>query len=362
MAPDTPLSLVRAAVREMEGYVPGLQPREGQRLVKLNTNENPYTPSPKALAAIRKASDQSLRLYPDPEASPLRAQAASTYGLRTEQVVCGNGSDEILAILMRAFVDEGDAIAYFSPSYSLYPVLADVARARSLTVPLPRVSQRDEAAGIPVPGLQAKVFFLTTPNSPYGFAFPTEWIARLLATFPGIVVADEAYVDFAHESSLPLLSGNPRLIVVRSMSKEYALAGMRVGLAFSHETLARQMMKVKDSYNLGRLSQTAACAALADADYFAGIRERIIATRERFSRRLAGLGFTVLPSEANFLFAVPPAGASAKLLYEKLFSRGYLLRYFPSPALADGLRISIGLDEDMDGLARAIEEETGGGR
>ena len=361
-APDAALALVRGAVRGMEGYVPGLQPSPGQQLVKLNTNENPYPPSPRVLAAIRKAADESLRLYPIPDASPLRERAADTYGLRPEQVLCGNGSDEVLAIVMRAFVDQGDAIAYFYPSYSLYPVLASIARARAVTVALPRVAHRSETAGLPVPSPQAKVFFLTTPNSPYGLAFPAAWVARLLAAFPGIVVSDEAYVDFARESSLPLLADNPRLIIVRSLSKSYSLAGMRVGLAFAHEALVREMLKVKDSYNLSRLAQVASCEALDDQQYFREIRERIVATRERFFARLSGLGFTVLPSEANFLFAVPPARNSAKIVYERLLARGFLVRYFPSPPLSDGFRISIGTDADMDSLASAIEEETHGGQ
>jgi histidinol-phosphate aminotransferase len=358
---DEALGLVRRSVRGMAGYVPGLQPAPGQRLVKLNTNENPYPPSPRVLEALQKASDASVRLYPSPDAAPLRAQAAATYGLAPSQVLCGNGSDEILAIVMRAFVDEGDAIAFFRPSYSLYPVLAAIARGRTREVPLPRVERAEEMSGIPVPAPKARVFFLTSPNSPYGVGFPTAWIGHLLGRFGGIVVADEAYADFAKESSLPLLAANPRLIVVRTLSKAYSLAGMRAGLAFAHESLVREMMKVKDSYNLGRLAQVAACEALADQGYFRKTRDMVVATRERFAARLSSLGCAVLPSAANFVFAVPPGGLAAAALSEKLLARGFLVRHFAAGNVSDGLRISIGTDPEMDALGGAVEEALHGG-
>ena len=361
-AKEEALCLVRRAVREMEGYVPGLQPVPGQRLVKLNTNENPYPPSPRVIEALRSAADGTVRLYPNSEATPLRVQAAATYGLEPEQVMCGNGSDEILSLILRAFVDEGDTIGYFQPSYSLYPVLASIAGARTVSIPLPRVARSREMNDIPVPVVRAKLFFLTSPNSPYGVVFPTKWTARLLAEFPGIVVADEAYVDFADESALPLLAANPRLIIVRTLSKAYSLAGMRAGLAFAEEGLVREMMKVKDSYNVGRLAQVAACEALADAHYFRATRDKVLATRARVAAALAGLGFTVLPSGANFLFAVPPAAHPAKPLYEKLLARSFLVRSLGGPDVSDGLRISMGTDADMDALMSAIQEETDGGK
>lgn len=359
---DGALGFVRQTVRGMAGYVPGLQPGPADRLVKLNTNENPYPPSLRVLEALRKASNESVRLYPSPDAAPLRERAAATYRLGHAQVLCGNGSDEILAILMRAFVDEGDTIAYFQPSYSLYPVLAAIARARTVEIPLPRVSRAEEVTEVPVPTVKAKLFFLTSPNSPYGVVFPAAWIARLLRDFSGIVVADEAYVDFADQSSLPLLADNPRLVIVRTLSKAYSLAGIRVGLSFAHEKLIREMMKVKDSYNVSRLAQVAACEALADQDYFVKTRDMILATRARFSQLLAGIGFAVLPSAANFVFAVPPAGVAALSLFEKLLARGFLVRHLSAPAVSDGLRISIGTDADMSALADALKEEARGGQ
>jgi histidinol-phosphate aminotransferase len=301
-----------------------------------------------------------VRLYPSPDATPIRERAAALYGLKPSQVICGNGSDEILAILMRTFVGEGETIAFFEPSYSLYPVLARIGRARTSSVPLPRVSRASEMADIPVPNPKAKMFLLTTPNSPYGVAFPTAWVEQLLRRFKGIVVADEAYVDFAEESSLPLLASQPRLVIARSLSKAYSLAGMRAGLGFAHEELIREMMKVKDSYNVSCLAQLAARAALEDQECFRTARDRIVATRERFSTALASRGFTVLPSQANFIFAVPPRGLSAGELYEALLSRGFLVRYWRTGPVSDGLRISIGTDADTDALARAIEEVSRG--
>ncbi|MGA2640299.1 MAG: histidinol-phosphate transaminase [Spirochaetia bacterium] len=353
---DEALGFVRRAVRGMDGYVPGLQPGPGEKLVKLNTNENPYPPSSRVLDALHSAAESSVRLYPSPEATPLREKAAALYGLKPSQVICGNGSDEILAILMRTFVGEGETIAFFKPSYSLYPVLAGIGRARATNVPLPRVARSSEMADIPVPSPKAKVFFLTNPNSPYGVGFPTSWVERLLDRFRGIVVADEAYVDFALESSLPLLASHPRLVIARTLSKAYSLAGMRAGLAFAHDDLIREMLKVKDSYNVSRLAQVAACAALEDQECFRTARDRIIATRERFSNALSAQGFTVLPSEANFVFAVPPRDLAAARVYEGLLSRGFLVRHWKTGIASDGLRISIGTDGDMDALARGIEE------
>jgi len=223
-------------------------------------------------------------------------------------------------------------------------------------VPLLRVSRSSEMADIPVPSPKAKVFLLTTPNSPYGVAFPTAWVERLLDRFKGIVVADEAYVDFAEESTLPLLADHPRLVIARTLSKAYSLAGMRAGIAFAHEELIREMMKVKDSYNVSRLAQVTACAALKDDGYFQAMRDRVLATRQRFSAALTGRGFTVLPSGANFVFAVPPHGLPAETVYEELLRRGFLVRWWKTGIVSDGLRISIGTDADMDGLVAAIGE------
>lgn len=352
---ETAIRLVRRCVRLTPGYTPGLQPAPGSSLIKLNTNENPYPPSPRVVEVLKRSVGDELRLYPNSRGDALRLEAARLYGISEERILCGNGSDEILSLIMRVFVGEGDTVSYFLPSYSLYPVLAALSCARTVTIPLPRSIE-----GLPVPAPRAKVFFLSTPNSPYGFGFPTAWIARLLASFPGIVIADEAYVDFAPESSLPLLADNPRLIIVRTLSKTYSLAGMRIGFAFAHERLVEEMLKVKDSYNLSRLAQEAGLAALRDQGYLSGTRRRIMETREKFSVRLREIGFTVLPSDANFVFAMPPAGMEARALFERLHSKGFLVRHFNSPEISDGLRISIGTEADMEALLRTLEEECHG--
>ena len=355
MSTDDAIPLVRKAVRAMSAYVPGLQPGPGERIVKLNTNENPYPPSPRALRALRAAAGPRLRLYPDPACRALRESAARAYGLEPGQVVPGNGSDELLAIVMRTFVDEGGTVACFRPSYSLYPVLAAAAAARIVEVPLPR-----DAREAPIPRVEAAVFFLTTPNAPYGIGFPTAWIERLLASFPGIVVADEAYAEFADETSLPLLASHPRLVIVRTLSKSHSLAGLRVGLAFAHPAVAAEMAKVKDSYNLDRPAQEAAAAAVADTAHTRANRDRIRATRARFAAALARLGFAVPASQANFVFAaVGPGMPGARELYAALLARGFLVRFFDKPGLDDGLRISIGTDAEMDALTRTLGELVG---
>jgi histidinol-phosphate aminotransferase len=344
------MHFVRRNIQEMEGYVPGRQPGPGEEVVKLNTNENPYPPSNRVKETLLRELEGGLQLYPDPETRPLKEAAAALYGLDAEQVICGNGSDEILSLIMMVFVNEGDPVAYFDPSYSLYPVLCEIAGAKKTAVDLPR-----DVSGMIPPRVKAKVFFLTTPNAPYGFSFDNQWIADFLDTFRGVVVADEAYVDFAPHSALPLLDRYPNLIVVRSLSKSYALAGMRIGLGLASADAVFQMNKAKDSYNLNRLSQVAGVAALSDQEYLQTQVRRIVATRERFCHRLRELRFEVLPSNANFVFVLPPAGFEAEDTYHLLYEKGVLVRYFQVPKLRDGLRISIGTDAQMNLLLEILE-------
>jgi histidinol-phosphate aminotransferase len=273
---------------------------------------------------------------------------------------CACGAGKIAVHSRRRF--SADRMACFQPSYSLYPVLAGISRVRTIEIPLPRAALLRDIADIPVPSPRAKVFFLTTPNSPCGPGFPTSWVDRLLSRFKGIVVADEAYADYAGENSLPLLPSHPRLVIVRTLSKSYSLAGLRAGLAFAHPELIREMLKVKDSYNIGRIPQVAACAALEDPAYFRAKRDAVIATRERMRALLTGEGFTVLPSSANFLFVVPPQGLSARALYDALLARGFLVRLLGAASVSDGLRVSIGTDADMDALVHAIREVRHGGQ
>ncbi len=334
----------------LEPYQPGFQPKGGG-FVKLNTNENPYPPAPGAAAAIRKTGEDSLRLYPDPLSVRLREVIAEVYGLPVERIIAGNGSDELLAMALRCFAGEGDRVAFPTPSYSLFGVLARIQGAK------PAAYELDEDFGLPEEffGAKAAIKLIASPNSPTGTIYPIAAIERLLRKTEGMVLVDEAYVDFAEESSLPLLLDFPNLLVTRTCSKSYSLAGLRVGYAFASEEVVSGMMKVKDSYNLNAVSAAAAAAALADREYFQETTARIVAERERLANTLVDLGFRVIPSGANFLLGRPPEGRAGEL-YEALFERKILVRWFDTPRLQEFIRISIGTPEQMDLLTGAIRE------
>jgi histidinol-phosphate aminotransferase len=357
MKPTNPLHYIRPAVRAMAGYTPGRQPAPNTRVIKLNTNENPYPPSPAVATALRHLADDSaaFRLYPNPESRKLRETAATVYGLKSaDMVIAANGSDELLRLLLDAVTDPGDTVGWFTPSYSLYPVLCGIRGVSGRGFPFARQGPEqipDGLAGI-------KLFFLTSPNAPYGTGFSNRFIAKLAEHFAGILVVDEAYADFAEETALDLLAGHPNLIVTRSFSKSYALAGLRIGLGFAAPELIRELDKVRDSYNLDLAAQTAAVAALREREYLAVTVARIRAERSRFTKALTERGFDVYPSQTNFVFARPPAAFPAAALYTYLETRGILVRYFTDPALADGLRITIGTPEQMDAVLAAIDEFT----
>ncbi len=346
-------SYVRPAIGQMAGYTPGLQPPRGSRMIKLNTNENPYPPSPAVAAAIRKAAEnyENLRLYPDPVSRRLREAAAQVYGLKTEQVMAGNGSDELLRILLDTFVDPGEPVGFFDPSYSLYPVLANIrgAAGRTFTFDPEAPEQLPELTGI-------KLFFLTSPHAPYGLGFSNRFVREMAARLDGILVVDEAYVDFAEESALSLLDRCPNLVVTRTFSKSYSLAALRVGLAFAAPDLINEMDKARDSYNLDLLAQEAAVAALLDQTYLEENVARIKKVRREFSRQLAEKQFTVYPSQTNFIFALPPAGCRAADLYEYLRQHQVLVRYFNNPPLDRGVRITVGTPEQMEKVLAVINQ------
>jgi histidinol-phosphate aminotransferase len=337
----------------MEGYVPGEQP-QGRRYIKLNTNENPYPPSPKVLEALKVAATNDLRLYPDPEATALRDKAAQIYGVTPQQVLAGNGSDDLLSMLFRACVDAGSVgqVAYPVPTYSLYDTLVAIQGAEPARVPFPA----DFA--LPIAELlatSARLTIICNPNSPSGTLTPLSAILDFARRATGLVVVDEAYVDFAGETSLSLLGDCPNLVVLRTFSKSFSLAGMRVGLAFGSADVMRELHKVKDSYNLDRLSLAAATAALDDCDWMRANVARVCAAREQLLGDLRGLGFRVLSSQANFVFARPETtGPSAAELYQKLKEAGILVRYFPTPALRDGLRITVGTPDENGSLIAAL--------
>ena len=346
--------LIRACVRDLAGYEPGEQPRQ-PGLVKLNTNENPYPPSPLVAAALAGISAADLRLYPDPRHTRLREVIAGLHGVAPEQVFVGNGSDEILALCTRAFVEDGERIGFFEPSYSLYPVLAAIRNVATDPVEL----TDDFQWPTPGPG-QGALFFLTNPNAPTGVLYPRATVATFCRSYAGVVVIDEAYADFARENCLELALREPNVLVVRSLSKSYSLAGLRLGYAVGPAPLVAALFKLKDSYNVDRVAQALAEAALADPGHMRGNVARIRATRERLTAALRALGFAVTPSEANFVWARPPR-LSARALFEGLRRAGVLVRFFPGPRTGEHVRITVGTDAEVDRLLAAVAELVGGG-
>ena len=337
------MTYFRQNIEAMTGYAPGEQP-QAARIIKLNTNENPYPPSPKAVEALKNFDTDALRKYPEPVSKPVIDAAVEVFGCTADEVLVGNGSDDILTILIRSFASENDTIGWLEPSYSLYPVLTDIQNAKHCSVSLLEdFSLPDDIAD------QAKgctLFFLTYPNAPTANTFCKEKIRRFCDAFEGIVVIDEAYGDFADENCLEIYKEFDNVVVTRSFSKSYSLAGLRVGLAFANKTLVDGMKKVKDSYNVNALSQTMAAAALRDQAYFKETVSKIKATRSRVSEILSKLGFKVLNSETNFIFAIPPIDAAE--YFDALKKENIFIRYFKGERTGKYVRITVGTDEEMD--------------
>ncbi len=326
---------VRKSVAGMSGYVPGEQPADGS-LVKLNTNENPYPPSPRVAEAVTAEVAGAMNLYPRPMADELRSKAAEVYGLDPSQVLAGNGSDELLAIAVRAATVEGESLAFAEPTYSLYETLAAIAGAHVVAL--------DE---------QARVTFVCNPNSPTGAAVPRQEIEAIAGGSEGIVIADEAYVDFGADTAIPLLDSYSNLLVVRSFSKSFSLAGLRLGLAFGDSALIAELAKVKDSYNVSRLAVAAGVAALDDYAWMQANVARVKATRDRVVEELRGKGIRVADSQANF-FWMECDGESGRSVHERLRAAGILVRYFDRSDLAAGVRVTVGTDEQMDAFVAAL--------
>ncbi|MBY0523702.1 MAG: histidinol-phosphate transaminase [Gemmataceae bacterium] len=332
---------LRPNIRAMAGYTPGEQPRDGA-FVKLNTNENPYPPSPRVLDALREAiTAERLRKYPDPMGTAFRQVAGRVLGIDPESILIGNGSDDILTIITRAFVPEGGLIVSPTPSYILYQSLAEIQGARFQTVPY----TADWQLPTPWPVRTANLSFVANPNSPSGTIIDSTSLERLAEEIAGPLVVDEAYVDFADSHCLGLARRNA--IVTRSLSKSAALAGIRFGYAVADPAVVRELVKVKDSYNCDALSLAAAAAAVEDQDYLRSTRARIIATRGRLAESLQKLGFDVTPSQANFVWA-RRSDRPVKPLYEELKRRMILVRYMNYAGHGDGLRVTVGTDAEID--------------
>ena len=372
MIPRGPKQLIRPLVQNLHGYVPGEQPKI-KGLIKLNTNENPYPPSPKALAAVTAAVDERLRLYPNPTAQALREKLAKLHRCRPENILVTNGSDEALALAVRAFVEpkknintlfgkQADRsrtlVQYFTPSYSLYPVLADIHGAVKNPVPL--------KADFELPGIKelkrgkqwdfnAALTLVTTPNAPSGCGAKTAALEKLCRAQKNVVVLDEAYADFAAENALRLALELPNVLVARTFSKAYSLCFQRVGYLVGNPEFIAALDKIRDSYNVNGLGQIAAEATLDDLDYYRANFQKIIATREKVGRELAALGFRVLPSQANFILVRPP-GFPAEEWLEKLRAEKILVRWFPAPEVNQFLRITIGTPAEAAALVKAARK------
>lgn len=340
-------------VHTLKPYVPGEQPQI-ERLVKLNTNENPAGPSPRVLEAIRAATAESLRLYPDPTSGRLREAIAACNGLTAGQVFVGNGSDEVLAHAFLALLKHDEPLLFPDITYSFYPVYCGLYEVRHELVPL-----KDDFSIAPDDYLRGNGgIIIANPNAPTGIGLPLASIERIVAGNPDtVVVVDEAYIDFGGESAVGLIAGHPNLLVIHTLSKSRSLAGLRVGFAMGQRELIEALERVKDSFNsypLDRLAIAGAVAAIEDRDYFDHTRRKIIRTREKLTGELQEMGFHVLPSQANFVFARHPARDGAELS-QQLRERGILVRHFKLPRIDQFLRISIGTDDQCGELVGALK-------
>ena len=334
----------RPNITAMTGYVPGEQPR-GDKVIKLNTNENPFPCSPKVKAAIGRVVQAGLQKYPDPMATAFRIRAGDLYGFDPDWILCGNGSDEILTMITRAFVDSGDVVRYANPGYILYKTLADIQGAKCDVVNFNADWSLGDAFAKPVDRL--KLAYLANPNSPSGTIVPAARVAELADALPCPLVVDEAYVDFADSNCLSLVRENEKILVTRSLSKSYALAGLRFGYVIAQPQVIEQLHKVKDSYNCDAISIAAATAAIDDEAWLAETRAAIIATRTRMTATLRELGFATVESQANFVWNPHPT-RPVEPLYQQLKTAGILVRYMNYAGWGDGLRISVGTDEQVD--------------
>lgn len=345
------MSYFRKNIEAAEGYTPGEQPTDPS-VIKLNTNENPYPPSPKVMEAIGAISPEQLRRYPHPLANAFRDKAAEIHNVARDMIICGNGMDDILNMTVRAFSGPEATLVYPVPTYTLYSVLGEIQASvvkevswgPDYTLPFDALV---EARG--------RVTYLANPNAPTGTLVPFDEVARLADALEGVLCVDEAYVDFAEGNCLQLARTRSNVLVMRTLSKGYSLAGLRFGYAVGDAKLISGLMKVKDSYNADAIAIAAATAAIADQEYYEQTRRKVIQERQRLTAALADLGMPALPSASNFLFARctrPPAGE----LYERLKARGILVRYFNIPGINDRLRITVGTPEQNDALIAALRE------
>jgi histidinol-phosphate aminotransferase len=344
---------LRSEIQSMAPYKPGEQPGAA-KVIKLNTNENPYPPSAKVLEAVREASGR-LERYPDPLGTSFRRVAAEVLGVTPDHILCGNGSDDILTILTRGFVSQGDVLRLPFPSYILYRTLAEIQGAKFQEVRFLKDFQL--APEFYAAGDRLKLVFLPNPNSPSGTMIDPEAILRLAQSVDCPVVVDEAYVDFAPRHCVDLIAKDPRIMISRTLSKSYGLAGLRFGYLVADPAFVEMLRKVKDSYNTDAISIAAATAAMSDQEWLRANVSKILATRTRLEAGLQNLGFDVIPSQANFVWGTR-SDRPVKPIYEALRAQGILVRYMDYTQSAtpgcdgwgDGLRISVGTDSEIEAL------------
>ncbi len=340
----------REMLRDVEGYVPGEQPADPD-VVKLNTNENPYPPSPKVIEALRALPADAARRYPDALSLELRTACAERYGYENaDWVFAGNGMDELLAMVLRTFVDPGDTVLSVTPTYVIYETLAQLHGARYKSVELDDAFQLPETF-FSEPG---RLCFLARPNPPTGISVPRADVERFCESFDGLVVIDEAYVDFADDDCMDLPKRYENAIVMRTFSKSFSLAGLRVGVAVARPEIVREFLKTKDSYNVNAFSQAAAVAAMGDYAHMEANVAKVRATRIRLIEGLQELGFTTPESQANFVLAQRNGTPDAKMLFEQMRDQGIYVRYFDARRLENALRISVGTDEEIEKLLKAL--------
>lgn len=341
----------RPTIEAMAGYIPGEQPKPGTKIIKLNTNENPYPPSPQAMAVLQNLDSEWLRRYPDPFARSFCQAASVALGVPEDWIIVGNGSDDVLNILIRACAEGTDRpIAYPMPTYVLYRTLAAMQPATVVEVPY------GENFELPIDSLvaaNAAITFIASPNSPSGHSVAIADLRELAQRITGVLAIDEAYVDFAEASALPLVQEFENVIVLRTLSKGYSLAGLRMGFGIAHPNLLSGLFKVKDSYNIDAIATAVGTAAMQDQDYKNTCAEKVKAARSQLTFDLKNLGFSVLPSQGNFVLATS-LDRHAEQLYLALKERGILVRYFNQAGLSDKLRITVGTEEQNQTLLEAL--------
>ncbi len=345
------MSYFRPEIEAMAGYAPGEQPQSDD-FIKLNTNENPYPPSPAVALAVEEAA-RGLRKYPDPMAGAFRRRAAELWGVEPDWILCGNGSDDILTIVTRALVGQGQRLRLPYPSYILYKTLAELQGAQSEEVHFNADWSLPEAFA--ASSDQLRLVFLANPNSPSGTIVPPEKVLELAQRLPCPLLVDEAYADFAETNCMGLVAQCEKIMVSRTLSKSYALAGLRFGYIVAQPSMIEQLTKVKDSYNCDALAIAAAAAALGDQAWLAANRAKILATRRRLVAEMRNLGFVTVDSQANFTWNTHPR-LPAKPLYEQLKRNRILVRYMNYPGWGDGLRISVGTDAEIDACLEKLRE------